>query len=249
MHMDPLNVRARMLAPYFVRAAERSGNAALANAAKMLRDWDYRYTLESQVPVLFEGAMRRAVRNTWDELVPAGAKNAVATPASAVFLELMRDSTNLWWDDRRTAGTTETRDALLVDALKSAYDSLTIAHGPLSARWAWSQTGGINVRHLLRLPGFNREHLAVTSGYGTIAPASGATGSHGASWRMIVELTKERRTAWSIYPGGQSGNPASTRYDDRLEKWRTGQLDSLIVPESEADFPKARILSTLDFRP
>ncbi len=249
MHMDPLNVRARMIAPYFVRAAERSGNAALGAAAKLLRDWDYRYTLDARVPVLFEAAMKRAVRNTWDELSPEAGKAAVAVPASAVFLELLRDSTNVWWDDKRTPGSVETRDGLLADALKSAFDSLTLSLGPVGLPWEWSRTGGINVHHLVNLPGFNRDHLAVTSGYGTIAPASGATGSHGASWRMIVELTKDRRTAWSIYPGGQSGNPASTRYDDRLEKWRTGQLDSLIVPESEAAFAKARILSTLELRP
>ena len=249
MHMDPLNVRARMIAPYFVRAAERSGSASLGLAAKMLRDWDYRYALDAQAPVLFEAAMKRAVRNTWDELVPAEAKNAVATPPTVVFLELLRDSTSIWWDDRRTASKAETRDALLADALTSAFDSLTLSLGPPSPRWDWSRTGGINVHHLVNLPGFNRDHLAVTSGYGTIAPASGATGSHGASWRMIVELTKDRRTAWAIYPGGQSGNPASSRYDDRLEKWRTGQLDSLVVPESEAAFPKARVLSTLDLKP
>ena len=249
MHMDPLNVRARMLAPYFVRAAERSGNPALASAASMLRDWDYKYTLSAREPVLFEAAMKRAVRNTWDELSPGAGKPAVATPATAVFLELLRDSTSVWWDDRRTAGTTETRDALLADALKGALDSLTLTLGPVGPPWEWSRTGGINVHHLVNLAGFSRNHLPVTSGYGTIAPASGATGSHGASWRMIVELTKDRRTAWSIYPGGQSGNPASKRYDDRLEKWRTGQLDSLVVPESEGVFPKARILSSLDLKP
>ncbi len=249
MQMDPLNVRARMLAPYFVRAAERSGNASLAAAAAMLRDWDYNYALSARAPVLFEAAMKRAVRNTWDELSPGAGKPAVAVPASVIFLELLRDSTNSWWDDRRTAGTVETRDGLLADALKGAYDSLTTTLGPVGLTWEWSRTGGINVHHLVNLPGFSRDHLPVTSGYGTIAPASGANGSHGASWRMIVELTKDRRTAWSIYPGGQSGNPASSRYDDRLEKWRTGQLDSLVVPESEAVFPKARILSTLDLRP
>ena len=249
MHMDPLNVRARMIAPYFVRAAERSGNATLGLAAKMLRDWDYKYALSAQAPVLFEAAMKRAVRNTWDELSPEAGKPAVAVPPGVVFLELLRDSTSIWWDDRRTAGTAESRDALLADALKSAFDSLTLTLGPVSPTWEWSRTGGINVHHLVNLPGFNRDHLAVTSGYGTIAPASGATGSHGASWRMIVELTKDRRTAWAIYPGGQSGNPASARYDDRLEKWRTGQLDSLVVPETEAAFPKSRILSTLDLRP
>jgi penicillin G amidase len=249
MHMDPLNVRARMIVPYFVRAAERSGNAALAPAASLLRDWDYKYALSAQAPVLLEAAMKRAIRNTWDELSPGVGKPAVATPATAVFLELLRDSTNVWWDDHRTAGSAETRDALLAESLKAAFDSLTLTLGPMGLPWEWSRTGGINVHHLVNLPGFSRDHLPVTSGYGTIAPASGANSTHGASWRMIVELTKDRRTAWSIYPGGQSGNPASTRYDDRLEKWRTGQLDSLVVPESEAQFPKARILSILDLRP
>ena len=249
MHMDPLNVRARMIAPYFVRAAEHSGNPALAAAATMLRDWDYKYALNAQAPVLFEAAMKRAMRNTWDELSPGAGKAAVATPATAVFVELLRDSTSSWWDVRSTAGVVETRDSVLTDALKGALDSLNLTLGPVGPAWEWRRAGGINVHHLANLPGFSREHLPVTSGYGTIAPASGATGSHGASWRMIVELTKDRRTAWSIYPGGQSGNPASKRYDDRLEKWRTGQLDSLVVPESEAVFPKARILSTLDLRP
>lgn len=249
MHMDPLNVRARMIAPYFVRAAERSGNVALGAAAKMLRDWDYRYTLSDRAPVLFEAAMKRAVASTWDELSAEPGKPPLAVPASYVYLNLLRDSTSIWWDDRRTAGTVETRDALLADALSKAFDSLTVTLGPVGQPWEWSRTGGINVHHLANLSGFSRDHLAVTSGYGTIAPASGANGSHGASWRMIVELTKERRTAWAIYPGGQSGNPASRRYDDRLEKWRTGQLDSLVVPESEAAFAKSRLLSTLELRP
>jgi penicillin amidase len=249
MQTDPLNVRARLIAPYFVRAAERSGDATLAKAAGLLRDWDFRYTLDAQAPVLFEAAMKRAIRDTWDELIPEKDKPPVAVPANVIFLEALRDSTSIWWDDRRTAGTAETRDGLLAASLKAAFDSLTLRHGPVGPTWAWRTTGGINVHHLVNLAGFNRDHLAVTSGYGTVAPASGATGSHGASWRMIVELTKDRRTAWAIYPGGQSGNPASPRYDDRLEKWRTGQLDSLVVPETEAAFPKARILSTLDLRP
>ncbi len=249
MQTDPLSVRARLIAPYFVRAAERSGDTTLAAAASLLRDWDHRYALDAQAPMLFEAAMKRAIRNTWDELIAEAGKPPVAVPANVIFLEALRDSTSTWWDDRRTGGTVETRDGLLAAALESAYDSLSLVHGPVGSNWAWSRTGGINVRHLVNLAGFNREHLAVTSGYGTVAPASGATGSHGASWRMIVELTKERRTAWAIYPGGQSGNPASRRYDDRLERWRTGQLDSLMVPESEAAFPKTRILSTLDLRP
>ena len=34
--------------------------------------------------------------------------------------------------------------------------------------------------------------------------------------------------AYGIFPGGQSGNPASAHYDDMLESWRTGKLDELV---------------------
>jgi penicillin G amidase len=246
---DPLNVRARMLAPFFVHAMVSKPNTAQTRAVSLLRDWDYKYSLDSRASVLFEAAMKRLVRATWDELIPAGGSAPVATPSTVVLLQLLRDSTNAWWDDRRTANARETRDDIVGAALTSAYDSLVTVLGPVGPAWEWSKTGGINVHHLVNLAGFARDHLPVTSGYGTVAPASGATGSHGASWRMVVELTKNGRTAWSIYPGGQSGNPASQRYDDRLEKWRTGQLDSLIVPTTLASFPKERILSTLELRP
>jgi penicillin amidase len=59
-------------------------------------------------------------------------------------------------------------------------------------------------------------------------------GTHGPSWRMVVELGPELR-AWGTYPGGQSGNPASRRYTDRLATWTAGQLDSLRVPRRPED--------------
>jgi penicillin amidase len=54
-------------------------------------------------------------------------------------------------------------------------------------------------------------------------------GGQGASWRMVVELGSTVR-AWGTYPGGQSGNPASVRYDDRLPLWLKGELAELRFP-------------------
>ncbi|MEM6628613.1 MAG: penicillin acylase family protein, partial [Bacteroidota bacterium] len=41
------------------------------------------------------------------------------------------------------------------------------------------------------------------------------------SWRMVVSLGKEI-TAEGIYPGGQSGNPASPLYDNGVDDWVEG---------------------------
>jgi penicillin amidase len=46
---------------------------------------------------------------------------------------------------------------------------------------------------------------------------------------MVVELGPVVR-AWGLFPGGQSGNPASRWYDDRLGRWSDGELDTLRFP-------------------
>ena len=51
---------------------------------------------------------------------------------------------------------------------------------------------------------------------------------------MVVELGREVR-AWGTYPGGQSGNPASRHYDDRLAGWKRGELDTLRLPRAPGD--------------
>ena len=80
--------------------------------------------------------------------------------------------------------------------------------------------------------------FAVTSGPGTLSPSENG-GTHGASWRFVVELGPEVK-GWGTYPGGQSGNPVSSRYDDRLELWRTGQLAELRFPRTPDALPAAQ---------
>jgi penicillin amidase len=61
---------------------------------------------------------------------------------------------------------------------------------------------------------------------------------------MVVELGPEIR-AWAVYPGGQSGAPASTRYTDRLSQWSLGQLEPVLFPRTPAELDRRRIISTL----
>jgi len=100
------------------------------------------------------------------------------------------------------------------------------------------------VSHLLGLSGFSAEEIGVQGAFGTLNPSAGT--GYGASWRMVVELGPNVR-AWGTYPGGQSGNPASARYRDRLEKWANGELDSLRVPAVPRDLTSPRF--TLRLRP
>ena len=70
---------------------------------------------------------------------------------------------------------------------------------------------------------FARTNLHV-GGYGNIVNA--VKGSHGPSWRMIVQMTTPIE-AYGVYPGGQSGNPGSKFYDNFVDQWAEGKYNQL----------------------
>ena len=63
---------------------------------------------------------------------------------------------------------------------------------------------------------------------------------------MIVELGKKPK-AYGIFPGGQSGNPASAFYDNMIEKWTKGELNELLFLSSK-DEQSPRIKSALKLK-
>ena len=235
---DPGSARADVFVPAFVAAVDATtaagnGDARADQSAKLLAGWNRRYSLDNRRAVLFEEAMRQLSRRLWDELIPGASDSTVvdvSMPSDMMIATLLADPTSAWWDDHRTPAT-EQRDQLLASVLASALDSTVARYGnPDDARWIWSNVRHANIRHLLGIPAFSRLNIPVPGGSGTLWPSTG-NGGHGPSWRMVVELSTPRK-AWAIYPGGQSGDPLSPHYDDRIAKWAKGELDTLRLPRS-----------------
>ena len=250
-HTDPGSVRADRLVPAFIAAAEArvgqgDASASLAAAAGLLRRWDRRYTRDNTGARLFETAMARTMSLLWDEFIPAGKDAAVVRPSESRLLQLIGDSANAWWDDRRTTEVREDRDRLLARALTSAFDSLVVEFGdPAKTPWTWGKVAPAMPRHLLRLDGFSAPATPIDGGRGTLNPSTGSRRANfGASWRMVAELGATPRIR-AVYPGGQSGNPASPRYLDRLAMWGNGQLDSVRTPRTAADLAASDVRATL----
>ena len=238
---DPGSARADRFLPFLLRAgATAPGDSALGHAVRLLAGWDRRYTRESEGPALFEAAMTELSQRVWDELPPE------ARPSSAMLSVLLDDSASAWWDLRRTADHVERRDEVLAGAVREGYRTLVALHGaPGSGAWRWSRVHRMNVWHLLHLPALSALGLDLPGGPSTLSPSFVNGGSEGASWRMVVELGGELR-AWGTYPGGQTGNPASRRYDDRLPLWKEGRLAELRFPRRPEDVP---VRSELTLRP
>ncbi|MDQ6611734.1 MAG: penicillin acylase family protein [Gemmatimonadota bacterium] len=224
---DPGSARADVFVPAFIAAAapskELTPSEALTRAAGLLGQWDRRYTKDNKGAVLFEAAMQLLSLRLWDEL-----QQLPVYPSDMVVASLLTEPDSPWWDDHRTA-VVEHRDAILAAALASAFDSVTKRYGPPSSdSWRWDHVRFANIYHLLGLQPFSRLRIPVQGGSGTLWPSTG-DGKHGPSWRMVVDLGPTVK-AWGTYPGGQSGNPLSTRYDNHVNQWARGELDSLRVP-------------------
>ncbi|HEX9565531.1 MAG TPA: penicillin acylase family protein, partial [Gemmatimonadaceae bacterium] len=248
---DPGSARADAFVPFFLEAADRERmqgrNAAeLDSAAAWLEGWDRQYTRDNERAILFERAMSELVQQTWDELAPKGTRR-VATPTSSLLLNLLQDSASAWWDRRSTADRIEDRDMIVAASLARAYETLVEQVGdPREGGWVWSRVGSTRFDHLLGLTAFSVPGVAVQGGPGTLNPSS--RGGHGPSWRMVVELGDSVR-AWGTYPGGQSGNPFSPRYVDRLPLWREGELDTLLVPRDTASLAPSSTRARLRLTP
>lgn len=231
-----------------VGVLRREGTLTEADGEAMafLEAWDGRFDVESRGAVLFDQFQAAVTRRTWDELAMPGETRRLATPGSAMLAMLMLDPSSPWWDDRSTAGPAERRDDILLAALRDAWTGARTRFGNAPDGWRWGTVRRANIHHLLRLPGFGRESLPVQSGPGTLSPSE-ASGTHGASWRFVVEMGPEVR-AWGTYPGGQSGNPVSRRYADRVPTWQRGDLSELRFPRAARDLPDSLISSRLTLR-
>lgn len=239
---DPGSARAEFFLPFLTEAGAYGENENAARARTLLREWDGRYTPDSKAAVVFEWTMDRLTALTWDELIADGDSRRVDTPGDVLLWSLMHDSDNQWWDNKETQEI-ENRDQLIVRAMGWAYADAVARYGEIGEGWRWENVGHANIEHLIRAPPLSRFGIPVQAGIGTLGAWS-RSGKHGPSWRMVVEMGSEVR-AQVTYPGGQSGNPMSLFYDDRIQQWSNGQLDEVLFPRTPDDLPRERTIATV----
>jgi len=251
MQTDPVSAQTAHFLPAFIAAANAAADRdpVLKQAAEVLSAWDGRLVGENTQSVLYDAALGELAARTWDELVvTAGGERPrrVDTPQSAILLQLMQEPDSPWWDDRATPNVRERRDDILRASVTAAWQRVVARLGPPGPNWRWGASRHALARHLLGIAALSRDSIPVTGGPGSVAPSSG-DGNHSASWRMVVELGDEVR-AWGIYPGGQSGNPVSRRYDEFIGRWSAGTLDTLRFPRRADELDLGVTSSTIRFR-
>lgn len=214
----------------------------LSDEAARFRDaltaWDGSTAVDAREPVLFSVWESLLREMTWDE--PVFSRRS---PSRSRLHQLLSEVPDSPWLDIQS--TTEREDAAMVlrASLERAADSVAV-EGPL-----WGEVHGLLLRHITgssALRPFWRGPVPYPGYSETLSPGAGRNVTHSASWRVVLDFSGESITARGIYPGGQSGNPFSTRYDSSVDDFASFRLYDLHTPENPQDLVEPRGLLILD---
>lgn len=112
-----------------------------------------------------------------------------------------------------------------------------------SSNEKWQEYKNTMVGHWARIDAFDTP--VKVGGYKFAVNA--ISKQHGPSWRMVVSLEQPVK-AWGNYPGGQSGNPGSSNFNEQVQSWAKGNYYELIFLQ-DAQEKHSKIMHSTTFVP
>lgn len=216
-------------------------NAAEKIIFNNIRSWDKNFKADKSAPTQFKMWWDLVRETTWDEMFSLAETTPVPIPENWRTIQLMDNSPEYKYFDIKATPAKETaRDVVNISFKKMCTEFAKYAANPLNKGGLWANYKNTTIEHLGKIPAFGRKDIMVDGFKDAI---NATTEYNGPSWRMVVQLSKPVR-AYGIYPGGQSGNPASKYYDNMIDKWVNGQLDELVFMRNGEETDK--ILYTIE---
>jgi len=191
-------------------------------AHQRLQEWNLENKGEKIAPSIFHHWWDAFYNAVWND--EYGTTDlALQWPSRDQTVQIIKKDSTLQWIDDVTTPQKETLAHLVNRSFQTAIEKLSQDYGSFGDGWKWGYVNETDIGHVGQVPGLGRVDV-FTDGAGESVNA--VRGSHGPSWRMVVQLGPEVK-AWGIYPGGQSGNPGSKYYDNMIDEWVDGELNRL----------------------
>jgi len=211
----------------------------LMDVAALLRGWDGHVHADSAAAALYEVWWTRLERALHTLLIPARLHDLLPGPINATVQKTLLHAP----DARFGANPAQTRDDMLVTALRGAKSELRDRLGPVMAAWRWGPLHTITLDHALahvpaiaaRFPQLGGARTGTGGDPYTVMarwynPLSNghdpyvATG--GASYLMVCDVGEWDHSVFLNFPG-QSGDPRSAHYADFMPDWLRGRMQPL----------------------
>ena len=237
---DNFNLKASESLPMMLDSLDiNSLNEAEKAVYAALKNWDFFYEIDSEAASVYELWWQNLYYAIWDEFRNDSIN--LNTPDDFFTVNFIKNHPDDEFIDIQRTPQKETLNQLIEQTYKQAVDSAERWAEVNEKEYKWADFKGTRLQHLLRLDPFSIKNIAIGGNRGIINATSK---THGASWRMVVSVGDEPQ-AWGIYPGGQSGNPASPYYDNFVEMWRKGEYLPLVYMQSASDSSEINFTHTL----
>jgi penicillin G amidase len=197
---------------------EKTADADFAEKyLQLLQDWDFYANPDSEATTLFHVWWDHFFDGMWDNL--KNEKAPLYLPNNYQTTELLQQ----FAQGQVVEGLNRDIKKIINDGFDKMLTEIKEKESAnISIQWAYHKN--TTIAHLVpNFKSFSQQGLYTGGGKGII----NATGERsGASWRYVVEMGPTK-TAFGIYPGGQSGNPGSKFYDNFVPLWANGEYVEL----------------------
>ena len=226
---------AEIVPPLLKTLAATQLNAQEGTAADMLRAWNYRMDVNSAPASIWAYFWGEYINETFS---PWWKSRAVSVDMQEVFDVLGQDLETWTLHDptNRTFSAPGVGARTAVEAQATAFHkaiaALTKRFGPDPRTWTWGRVHQRELENLAHVTGLSYGPRPDRGDSRTPLAAPDFPSTHGPSWRMVVDWGAH--TFQGVYPGGQSENPASSWYTNRVDTWWDGLLDPMLSATSAA---------------
>lgn len=244
---DNYNWDAGRILPVLLAELESDDEIRNSSEYQVLNEWNLENNAESIAASIFEAWVSALQTHIWEDDFPTEL-NMRQPSLDRTFELILNERNAVWYDDRRTTDRIESRSDVIRESFKTVVDALRARYGePMSDTWQWANVKNTTITHLV--PNFTMFSRSGIWNGGGPRIVNATSSGHGPSWRMVVELDQDWPTAHGIYPGGQSGNPGSPYYDNMIDRWAEGKLDTLYFLRDRPSTSTISLRSTLTLLP
>ncbi len=200
-----------------------------------LKKWNYFNDANEIGASYFEEWFNQVYKLTWDEF--RSDTLSLKAPNKTNTIKLIIENPTYKLFDISDTPKKETADDIIKIAYQNAVEKVEEWKKETLKKPTWALYKATYLQHLSRISAFSKE-VKIGGNRGIVNATSKR---HGASWRMVVELTPNGPEAWGIYPGGQMGSPGSKYYDNMIENWVKGNY----IPLNLSFNPRENINETI----
>ena len=233
LQLDDRNPMGPVLTPYLLDIELPRGYYSAGQ--RLLRHWDFHQPADSAAAAYFNVVWRNLLELTFHDDLPEEIWPDGGQRWFAVVDRLLRAPDDAWWDDKLTEDQVETRDDILLRAMRNARDELTRRQALDAEEWTWGHLHHLDLRSpTLGESGIgpvewlvNRGGWEVGGGSSAVDATSwnavdGYTVGSAPSMRMVVSLGELDESRW-INLTGVSGHPFADHYTDQTDLWARGE--------------------------